>query len=49
MIFTNNFNFITTLLGISPHDIGEKKLFSHWDWGQYSAQKNAVGKSLQAL
>jgi hypothetical protein len=22
---------------------------SHWDWGRYSAQKNTVGKSLQAF
>jgi hypothetical protein len=35
-------NFITTLLGIFPHKIGEKT-FSHWDWGRYLAQKNTVG------
>jgi hypothetical protein len=36
-IFTNN--FITTLLGISPHEIGKEKLFSHWDWGHIRPKK----------
>ena len=35
-IFQNN--FITTLLGIFSHEIGNF-FFSHWDWGRYSAQK----------
>jgi hypothetical protein len=39
-IFTNN--FITTLLGISPHEIGGKKTFFTLGLGP-----NAVGKSLQ--
>jgi hypothetical protein len=35
------------LLGIFPHEIGEKEPFSHWDWGRWP--KNAVGKSLHNI
>jgi hypothetical protein len=46
MIFTNN--FITTLLGISSHEIGKKKeAFFTLGLGPNIGPKNAVGKSLE--
>jgi len=46
-IFTNN--FITILLGISPHEIGKKKAFFTLGLGPIFDPKNAVGKSLGEL
>ena len=42
-IFTNN--FITALLGIFPHEIGEKRAFFTLGLGPIFGPKNAVGKS----
>jgi hypothetical protein len=43
-IFTNN--FITTLLGIFPHEIWKKRAFFTLELGPIFCPKNAVGKSL---
>jgi hypothetical protein len=39
-------NFITTLLGIFPHEIWKKRAFFTLELGPIFCPKNAVGKSL---